>query len=174
MKKKILLALALLGAVMQSASAAPTGWYSLSETWRDGSFTGKFHYDGAAPERVTHITGVLTDLAQSTAIHTVWSGEKPPGATWTFVHNALPGIPDAYDAGFYLNLVDLGATLALDTSADNGLYDWSGEFAWFVPEQLNGSPLLSYAIAPVPEPDALAMISLALVGGACARRRFKA
>jgi len=73
MKKKILLASALLGLLLQSAGASPIGWYSLSETWRDGSFTGRFYYDGTT-DPVKQITGTLTDIAQATAITTVWQG----------------------------------------------------------------------------------------------------
>ena len=165
MKKKILLASALLGLLLQSAGASPIGWYSLSETWRDGSFTGRFYYDGTT-DPVKQITGTLTDIAQATAITTVWQGEKPAGASWTFVNNASSSGPDNYDAGFYLNLLDLGTSLTLDVAADNGLYDWSHDFAFFQPAQLNGSPLLSFeiaAIAEVPEPSTLAIVSTGLL-----------
>lgn len=175
MKKTLLLACALLGLCNQSAFAAPVGWYDLTQTWRNGSYQGRFYYDGSAAVPVTQIAGILTDIAQTTTIGTVWNGEVPAGESWVYVNNALPGDPDTYDAGFYLHLVDLGHTLTLDTSADNGLYDWSGDFAYFTTEQQNGSPLVSFAITPetaVQEPATLALLSAGLLLCVSRRRRL--
>lgn len=175
MNKTIVMLSALLGLHMQSAGAAATGWYTLNETWRDGRFAGRFYYDDTASEPVIQVSGTLTDIAQSSVIGTVWAGEKPAGASWSYVNNALPADLDTYNAGFYLNLVRSGTSLALNTAADNGLYDWSGDFAYFTPEQLNGSPLLAYSIAPlaaVPEPSTTTMLSAGLLLCLLTRRRL--
>ncbi|MDK6076044.1 PEP-CTERM sorting domain-containing protein [Massilia varians] len=175
MKKKFFVLCALLGLSLQAAIAAPIGWYELNQTWRDGSFYGKFHYDGTASERITQITGFLTTTAQTSAITTVWSGEKPPGATWSYITNGQAGDLENYDAGFFLDLVDQGATLTLDLSGgNNGLFDWSNDYAYFTPEQLNDSPLLAFSIGPaavVPEPSAFSIMAAGLSLCVLVRRR---
>lgn len=174
--KNILLCCALLGMFVQTAVAAPAGWYTLQQAWRDGSFTGSFYYDGSQAEPIVDITGTLVTLAQSSTITSVWTGEKPPGATWSYITNGAPGELEQYDAGFFLHLVDAGQALTLDMAADNGLYDWSADYAYFWPEQLNGSPLLSYAIdavSPVPEPSTVLLLGAGLLVcvRACRKRR---
>lgn len=181
MKKYLLMLAALPVLLLQSAAAAPVGWYNLSATWRDGSFTGRFYYDSASPFLVTGVNGMLTDSAQTTAIHTVWNTLNPDSGPWAFLTNATAGEPDLYDAGFYLNVVDQGGNLSLDVLADNGLYDWSRDFSYFTEDRLNGSPLRSFSIAQVevpvtvppsvPEPGSLGLMGLGLLGCVASRMR---
>jgi hypothetical protein len=176
MKKYAALLLALCGLLAQPAGAAPIGWYDLSASWRDGSFAGKFYYDAGSPSRITQIDGMLTDTAQQTPITTVWTADDLMPASWVFASNTNSAEAGGHDAGFYLNLIDLGATLALDLAADNGLYDWSNDYAFYVPDQLDDSPLRAYSIQPsqtVPEPGGLALFAMGLTASVAAawRRR---
>ncbi|SFV11208.1 PEP-CTERM sorting domain-containing protein [Pseudoduganella namucuonensis] len=173
MKKFYMLCVVLLGLFSQSAMAAPVGWYQLNASWRDGQFSGQFHYDSASPYRITEITGTLVDLAQATVINKVWNLENAQPESWVFVNNTNPADPGGHDAGFYLNLVDLGATLTLDTAAGNGLFDWSGDFAYYNPSQLDDSPLLSFSIVDanaVPVPGTAALMVAGLLGMLSSRR----
>lgn len=180
--KKFLMMAATAGLLWQSAAASPVGWYSLTATWRDGSFAGRFYYDSASPFQVTQVQGTLTDLAQTTAIGTVWNTGNPDPSPWAFLTNAAPGAPDEYDAGFYLNVVDQGSRLSLDVLADNGLYDWSHDYAYFNEDRLGGSPLRGFSIvmqeraAAAPEPGSLPLLglgALAMTVRAGRRRRAR-
>ncbi len=171
MKRCLLMLGLVIGMLGNSVFAAPIGWYELNAAWRDGNFEGKFFYDSSAATPIIQIEGLLTDIAQTTAITTVWTGGVEPPQTGIFVSNT-PGADGMHDAGFYLNLLDLDATLSLDLSADNGLYDFSQDYAYYTPEQLAGSPLLAFtitAVQDVPEPGVLSLMAI----GACAlvRRR---
>lgn len=174
MKKLIMLSVVVLGFLAQSAWAAPIGWYDYKATWRDGSFTGQFYYDSAAPARITGVTGVLSDLAQTTSIDKISNLDYDEPAPWVFLSNTNLADLGGHDAGFYLTLLDLGATLTLDLSGMNGLYDWSNE-ALSNPGQLNDSPLISFSIAQVnavPEPGS-AMLILGGIAGLFTMRRMK-
>jgi hypothetical protein len=68
--------------------------------------------------------------------------------------------------------VDLGTTLGIDTSLDNGLYDWSSDFAFY--PQLDDSPLQAWRITPpaaVPEPTTAALLAMGLLARLGAGRR---
>jgi hypothetical protein len=166
MKHIRILFAALLCTLSQAAWAAPIGWYEFDATWRDGRFTGQFYYDSASPYQVTAVDGTLVDIARTTAINKVWNLENSQPEPWVFLANTNPAELGGHDAGFYLTLVDLGASLTLDTSGANGLFDWSND-AYYNPGQLDDSPLLSFHIAPageVPEP-ATAMLLLSGIAG---------
>ena len=167
MKQLYAMCLLMLGLGAQAAMAAPVGWYTLNATWRDGQFSGQFYYDDASPYRITAVNGTLVDTAQTTSIDRVWNLDYAQPEAWTFLSNTNPADPGGHDAGFYLYLLDLGTTLGLDTSVSNGLYDWSSDFAFYDPGQLDDSPLLSYSIA---QADAAAVplpgtVLLLLAGG---------
>lgn len=147
MKTLYAMCLLMLGLCSQAATAAPVGWYELDATWRDGQFSGRFYYDGASPYRITEVDGTLVDIAQTTAIDRVWNLDNAQPEAWIYLSNTNPADLGGHDAGFYLYLLDLGSTLGLDTSVSNGLYDWSSDFAFYNPGQLDDSPLLSYRIA---------------------------
>lgn len=146
----------------QSALAAHIGWYQLDATWRDGQFSGQFHYDDTSPYRITQISGTLTDLAQTTAINKVWNQENAQPESWVFLANTNPADMGGHDAGFYLTLVDLGATLTLDTAAANGLFDWSSD-AFYNSAQLDDSPLRSFAINAIPVPGTALLLAVGLL-----------
>jgi hypothetical protein len=178
MFKKMALLGALCGLWIQGASAAPLGWYELDLTWRDGSFSGQMFYDEASPYRVLQVNGTLTDLAQTTQITDVWNvSHGTPADPWVSFTNAHGSDPDDYDAAFYLHLRDLGATLAVDTAMDNSLYDWSHDFAYYLPGQLDQSPLLSWTITPaasdVPEPASIGLLVAGLAAAAAGRRKIR-
>jgi hypothetical protein len=178
MFKKMALFCALAGLWIQTAAAAPIGWYQLDLTWRDGSFAGQIFYDSSSPYRVTRIQGSLTNLAQTTSIGHVWnlSHEQLPDP-WLSFTNVQGSDIDDYNAAFYLHLLDLGASLAVDTSQDNSLYDWSQD-AYYFPELLDQSPLISWAIRPaasaVPEPAGIGLLAAGLVAAAATQRRRRA
>lgn len=172
MKRRFMMAM-LCGVALNSATAAPVGWYDLNATWRDGSFSGRFYYDQTATPRVTQVVGTLTDIAQATPVTSVLFPED--AQPWVFMGNGRPADGVLQDAGFYLNLVDLGTTLSLNTTLDNGLYDWSADFRYYAPGQLDDSPLLSYSIAQsvpvsVPEPGSPGLLALGLPALAALRR----
>jgi MYXO-CTERM domain-containing protein len=176
MKKHLMLLCALFCLLLQSAQAAPIGWYELEATWRDGQFTGRFYYDDTVPYKITRVDGILTDLAQTTAITDVWNLTHDLDApqAGAFLSNADPAIPDSQDAGFYLYLKDLGAALAVDTTQDNYLTDWSHDFAYYDDAHLYTSPLLSWrigAVSEVPEPGSFALAAVGLLAAWGARRR---
>jgi hypothetical protein len=179
MFKKLALFCALAGMWIHTAAAAPIGWYQLDLGWRDGTFSGQMFYDGSSPYRVLDIKGTLIDTAQTTSITHVWNlSHAEPGQPWINFTNAQGSDPDDYDAAFYLHLLDLGSSLAVDTTMDNSLYDWSQDFAYYFPEQLDQSPLISWSIAPVandvPEPGSIGLLAAGLVAAAAARRRRQA
>ena len=176
MIKKLALFCALAGLWIQTAAAAPIGWYQMELQWRDGTFNGKIFYDSDSPFRVTQVDGILTDIAQTTPITHVWNlSHEAASEPWIAFTNAQGSDPDDYDASFYLHLLDMGASLAVDTSMDNSLYDWSQDWAYYFPEQLDQSPLLSWAISPavnaVPEPAGIGLLVAGLAAAAAARRR---
>lgn len=177
MKKIALILVMLCGLLPQAVLAAAGGWYQLDASWRDGSFSGQFLYDSASPYGIVEVHGTLTDLAQTTAITTVWNLDNAQQEAWVYLANSNPAELGGHDAGFYLYLVEQGGKLTLDTSASNSLYDWSSDFAYYNPAQLDESPLQSYSISAVPEPAA-AMLLLAglpwLAAAARARRRRSA
>lgn len=171
--KKILTVLALLcGLLPQLTWAADNGWYQLEATWLNGSFIGQFEYDSSAPYGIVAVSGVLTDVAQTTAITTVVYPDDPSSGLGVFLANSNPAEVGGHDAGFYLYLLEQGGKLVLDSAASNSLYDWSSDYAYF--DQLNESPLLSYSISLVPEPGTTLMLLTGLpllLGAAVARRR---
>lgn len=173
MKRIYLVCMAVLTLFSHAAVAAPIGWYQLDATWRDGWFSGSFHYDSTSPYLVTAINGSLADTAQTTTINKVWNLENAQPESWIFLSNTKPSELGGHDAGFYLTLIDLGATLVVDTSVGNGLFDWSSD-AHYTPLQLDDSPLLSFSITPVsavPEPGSMALLSLGLFACVFTRRR---
>jgi len=181
MKKFYMTFLATLGLAFslfsQAAMAAPIGWYDFNATWRDGQFTGQFYYDSASPYGITAVNGTLVDIAQTTTIDSISTPEDPLLESWVFLSNTNPADMGGHDAGFYLNLVDLGTTLTLDTTLGNGLYDWSHDFAFYNPAQLDDSPLLSFSIAEagaVPEPASAMLLLAGGVGMLSLRRRTRA
>ncbi len=172
MKKLHMLFALVLGLLGQGAWAAPIGWYDYQASWRDGTFTGQFHYDSGAPGRITAVKGVLTDLARTTRIDKISIMDQDEIASWAFLSNTNPLEPGGHDAGFYLTLVDLGTALTLDLSGANGLYDWSND-ALYNPEQLDDSPLLSFSLAQandLPEPGSAMLLLLGMAGLAGLRR----
>jgi hypothetical protein len=176
MFKKLALASALAGLFIGPAAAAPTGWYQLDLGWRDGAFTGQMYYDSASPFLALQVRGTLADLAQTTLMSDVWNvSHDAPADPWVAFTNAQGASPDDYDAAFYLHLLDLGDTLAIDTAQDNSLYDWSQDYAWYVPGQLDQSPLTSWSIAPlaaaVPEPGSIGLLLAGMAAAASAGRR---
>jgi hypothetical protein len=173
MKKLYMLFAVMLGLFSQSALAAHIGWYQLDATWRDGQFSGQFYYDSASPYRITEIRGTLADLAQTTAIDKVWNLENAQPESWNFLANTNPADLGGHDAGFYLTLLDLGATLTLDTSVGNGLFDWSDD-AFYNPAQLDDSPLQAFAISAIPLPGTGLLVMAGLLAMASSRRRKSA
>lgn len=176
MFKKFALFCALAGLWIHTVAAAPIGWYQMELQWRDGSFTGKMFYDSSSPYRVTQIDGILRDIAQTTPITHVWniSHQELPAPALSF-NNTRGDAIDDYDAAFYLHLLDLGATLVVDTAMDNSLYDWSNDWAFYTPEQLDQSPLIGWSISPlggeVPEPAGLGLLAVGCAAAVAARRR---
>lgn len=175
MKKLHMLFALVLGLLAHSAWAAPIGWYDLDATWRDGTFKGQFYYDSTAPERITAVQGLLSDLAQTTAINQNFYLDYDQLAPWNFLANTKPSEFADHDAGFYITLLDLGSTLTLDLDGLNVLYDWSNE-ALYNPDQLDASPLLSFSIRPanaVPEPATTMLLLGGMAGMLTLRRRRK-
>lgn len=180
MIKKIALFCAFAGLWIHTAAAAPIGWYQMELEWRDGRFSGQIFYDSSAPYRVTQIDGILTDIAQTTAITHVWnlSHEQQPDESWLNFTNAQGSAIDDYDASFYLNLFELGASLAVDMTKDNSLYDWSDLEAFELFGQIDQSPLLAWNITPaggeVPEPAGVGLLAAGALAAVAARRRKRA
>lgn len=175
MKKLHMLFALVLGLLTHSAWAAPIGWYQFDATWRDGSFQGQFYYDSAAPQRITAVQGLLSSLAQTTAIEQNFYLDQDELAPWNFLANTNPAVLGNHDAGFYLTLLDAGSTLTLDLAGLNLLYDWSND-AFYNPDQLDASPLLSFSLREanaVPEP-ATGMLLLAGMAGLFGLRRGRA
>jgi hypothetical protein len=170
MKKLYMMFALAISLFSQSALAAHIGWYQLDATWRDGQFSGQFYYDSSSPYGITQITGTLVDLAQTTTINKVWNLDNAQPESWLFLANTNPAVLGEQDAGFYLTLVDLGATLALDTSVGNGLFDWSND-TFYNPAQLDDSPLQSYAINAIPLPGTALLMGLGLLAMRSQRRR---
>jgi MYXO-CTERM domain-containing protein len=174
--RKYLLLCTLYCLLMQTAQAVPIGWYNLDATWRDGQFTGKFYYDDTLAYKITQVDGILTDLAQATAIKDVWNLTHDLDApqAGAFLDNAASAVPDSQDAGFYLYLRALGNSLVVDTTQDNYLTDWSHDFAFYDEAHLYTSPLQSWrisAVNQVPEPGTGALAALGLLAAWGARRR---
>ena len=172
MKKFLMLCAAGLCMLSQAAWAAPIGLYELDATWRDGRFSGQFYYDSSSPYLITSVDGTLVDTVRTTAISQVWNLENSEPAPWVFLSNTNPADPAGHDAGFYLTLVDLGASLSLEPSGLNGLYDWSD-----MTRYIDDSPLLSFRIAQVgaaevPEP-ATALLLVSGMAGMFVRRRAR-
>lgn len=170
MKKLSILFAVMLGLFSQSALAAHIGWYQLDATWRDGQFSGQFYYDSASPYRITEVKGTLVDLAQTTTINRAWNLENAAVESWNFLGNTNLADMGGQDAGFYLTLVDLGATLTLDTSASNGLFDWSND-AFYNPAQLDDSPLREFSINAIPLPGTGLLVMAGLLAMGSLRRR---
>jgi hypothetical protein len=158
MKKYVMPFAAALCLFSQSVLAAPSGLYDLTATWTDGQFSGQFQYDATAPFHITSIKGRLVDALQSTSIDKITNPDlgDPDAAPASFFSNTRLELAEfaGHDAGFYLTLQDLGASLALDLAGANGLFDWSG-----VDETryISDSALVSFSIAQasaadVPEP----------------------
>ena len=169
MKKLFTLLVATLGLYAQSALAAHIGWYQFDATWRDGQFSGQLYYDDTSPYRVTEVRGTLVDLAQTTAINKVWNLENAQPESWLFLANTNPADMGGHDAGFYLTLLDLGATLTLDTSVSNGLFDWSND-TFYNPAQLDDSPLQAFSINAIPIPGTALLVMAGLVAMGTSRR----
>lgn len=168
MKKLYLLFAVTLGLFSQAALAAQIGWYQLDASWRDGQFNGQFYYDSASPYRVTAVRGTLNDLAQTTAINRAWNLENEALETWNFFGNTTADL-GGQNAGFYLTLVDLGATLTVDTSVSNGLFDWSND-AFYNPAQLDDSPLQGFSINAIPIPGTALLVMAGLLAMGSSRR----
>lgn len=171
MKKLIALSALCCAFFQPTASAAPVGWYNFSATWSAGSFNGQFYYDDTVASKVTQVSGDVIHTGRTFSIAGIaFDGDQ------TFAHNSNPlADPVFYDAGFYLNVLDLGATLGLDLLKDSGLYDWGNDLAFY--PALDQSPLQNWSISQVvppsavPEPGSVALIALGLVAAAAGRRR---
>lgn len=160
------------GLLTPSAQAVPMGWYTLSATWDDGQFNGKFLYDGSQPNRIASVSGTLSDTLRTTAINQVFAPEDPLLESWVFFANTNPDLllDVSHDAGFFLTVRDLGASLTLDLSGQNELYDFPGNISAVI----SGSALRTFSIAPsaaVPEPGSMALLLTGLLAGVLTWRR---
>ncbi|QOY92721.1 PEP-CTERM sorting domain-containing protein [Massilia sp. UMI-21] len=162
MKKLHMLFALALAVLSQSVWAAPIGWYDYQATWRDGTFKGQFYYDSSAAARITAVKGTLVDLVQTTSIDKNAYLDYDEIAAWNFLSNTNPADMGGHDAGFYLTLLDLGATLTVDAAGLNGLYDWSS-----ASQYIDDSPLLSFTLGQanaVPEPGSTVLLLAGMAG----------
>ena len=179
------LAAALLAASTGVAQAAATGTYYLNETFQyAATAVGSFHYDGATDE-ISDIAITVKDANGPVLIDTNFfsliglpSFPVGPGSAITVFLDSGHQTFD-YETSLFLTVDTSGAFLTLvdyggPTFGSNTLDDWRSD-ALFGPGQLQADSYVAQHSslsmrAPVPEPAPLALMGLALLGFAAARR----